>query len=161
MQKTKRYTSKTYGTGYKKSGNYYGQNFGSPAGTYGHKTTGQTGIARGYGQIGWDFEHRARSYRMLWDQTRGACKFKRPTPTTLKTFSNWINKGSYVWKVTNTQINRWCDTNQQFKTCASVKNALWNRFGKSTIKAVTFDKSGHYLVVTAPTYKGKPFCWPH
>ena len=159
---TKHYTTKTYGTSYKRSGGGYGKNWASPTGTYTRKATGQAGtIARGYGQIGWMFENRARSFRMLWDQTRGACKYKRPTPTTLKTFSNWINKGAYVWKVTNNQINKWCHTNQKFNTCASVKTVLGNKFGKTTIKAVTFDKSGNYLVATAPTYKGKPFCWPH
>ena len=129
-----------------------------------HKTTTNyyktTGAARGYNQIYYTFENRYRFYRMLWDQTRGACKGNRPSPATLKNFANWVNKGAYVWKVTNKQIAKWCNTNPNMKSCTTVKNALCNRFGKNTIKAVTWNKSGGYLVATAPTYRGKPFKFP-
>jgi hypothetical protein len=97
---------------------------------------------------------------MLWDQTHGTCKGNRPTPGTLKNFANWVNKGANVWKVTNTQIKKWCNTNQNFKTCASAKTALCNKFGKTTIKGLTYNKTGGWLVVTAPTFKGKPFRFP-
>jgi hypothetical protein len=106
------------------------------------------------------FEFKMRSFRTLWDQTRGPAKGTRPKPTTLRTFANWINKGAYVWRVTNTQVNKWCNTNRKWKNGTAVKNALCNQFGKNTIKAVACDKSGGYLVVTAPTWKGKPFCFP-
>ena len=84
----------------------------------------------------------------------------RPTPATLKSFTNWINKGANVYRVTNTQIKKWCNPTRTCNTNASVKNALCGRFGKSTIKAVCSAKSGGYIVATAPTWKGKSFKFP-
>ena len=146
------------------SGNQYDKSYGSTWGSGKGKTTGYTkttGAARGYNQIYDTFETRYRSYRMLWDQTRGTCKGNRPSPATLKTFANWINKGANVWKVTNTQINKWCHTKQTFKSCATAKTALCGKFGKGTIKAITWNKTGGYLVATAPIYQGKPFKFPY
>ncbi len=169
MQKnnTNRWKSKTTksASGWSGGGNY-GKNYTS--GTNKGKTASckvsgyarTTGIARGYNQVCCTFESRYKYYRMLWDQTRGACRGTRPTPATLKSFANWVNKGANIWKVTNTQINKWCNTKQTFKTCASAKTALCNKFGKTAIKAITYDKSGGYLVVTPPNYHGKPFKFP-
>ena len=117
--------------------------------------------APGYNQIHSAFSYKIQSYRTLWDQTRGTASKTRPTPATLKTFANWIDKGAYVWRVTNSQINKWCHTNQTYKTNSAVKKVLSNKFGKNTIKAVCCAKSGGYIVATAPTWKGKPFKFPY
>jgi len=143
-----------------------GKSYGYTAGTTTRKTTTRKGpaakaAAPGYQNVNSAFEWKVRSFRTLWDQTRGPAKYGRPSPATLKTFANWINKGAYVWRVTNTQVNKWCKTNQQYKTGTSVKTVLGGKFGKSTIKAVACDKSGGFIVATAPTYKGKPFNFPH
>ena len=150
---------------YNRSG--WGKSYGHSTGASGQwtqtrKTTGTntTNVARGYSNIYNAFEWKMRSYRTLWDQTRGPAKYSRPTPATLKTFANWINKGSYVWRVTNSQINKWCNTNRKYSSGTAVKSALCQTFGKNTIKAVACDKGGGYLVATSPTWKGKPFHFP-
>lgn len=119
-----------------------------------------TNCAHGYGNINDMFETKVKCFRMLCDQTRGTAKGTRPTPAHLKTFANWVNKGANVYKVTNTQINKWCNTNQSFKSTTSAKNILCKKFGKSTIKAVAPCKSGGFIVATAATVRGKCFNFP-
>ncbi len=158
-----RTTNKRTTTKYNRSG--WGTTHGTSTRATGTRNTRNTrktttNAAPGYRNIYDSFECKVRSYKTLWDQTRGAAKHTRPTPATLKTFSTWINKGANVWRVTNTQINKWCKTNQQYKTGTSVKNALCKTFGKTTIKAVACDKKGGYIVATSPTWKGKPFHFP-
>jgi len=145
-----------------KSSTYRRSNTGQQT-SYGYASAGRTKshpVPRGYSQINNTFACKVQSFRTLWDQTKGAVSKTRPTPTTLKSFANWINKGANVWHVSNTQVNKWCKTSQKFTTNVSVKTALCNKFGKSTIKAVCCAKSGGYIVATAPTYKGKSFNFP-
>lgn len=147
------YASKRYATGRKSTAKC------------GRRTTtigGSRGLAipRGYQQINGTFACKIRSYRTLWEQTKGAARKTRPTPATLKTFSHWIDKGANVWRITNVQINKWCKTNQTYKTTSAAKMALCHMFGKATIKAVCGAKSGGYIVATAPMCKGKPFEFP-
>ncbi len=163
-----RYKGRTGQSGtYRTSGGTWAQSFHGATGNrkdYGYKTTGgqsYAGVAKGYNQVCCTFENRFKYYRMLWEQTRGTCKGDRPSPATLKTFANWINKGANIYKVTNAQINKWCHTQQTFKTCTSAKTALCNKFGKATIKAIAPCKTGGFLVATAPTWHGKPFKFPY
>lgn len=119
-----------------------------------------TTCARGYGNINSTFETKVKCFRMLCDQTRGPAKGTRPSPAHLKTFANWVNKGANICKVTNTQLNKWCKTNQSIKSTTSAKNVLCKKFGKSTIKAVAPCKSGGFIVATAATVRGKSFNFP-
>ncbi|MCP4251618.1 MAG: hypothetical protein GY778_31660 [bacterium] len=128
------------------------------SGSYG--TSKAAAVAPGYRQVNNTFACKVQSFKTLWEQTKGAPSKTRPTPATLKSFTNWINKGANVYRVTNTQIKKWCNITQNYKTNASVKNALCGKFGKSTIKAVCSAKSGGYIVATAPTWKGKSFKFP-
>ena len=128
----------------------------STSGARGKGTT----CARGYGNINSSFEHKVRCFRMLCDQTCGPAKATRPSPAHLKTFANWVNKGANICKVTNTQINKWCETKQSFKGVTGAKNVLCKKFGKSTIKAVAPCKSGGFIVATAATVRGKSFIFP-
>ncbi|MCH7813033.1 MAG: hypothetical protein IID40_03335 [Planctomycetes bacterium] len=131
---------------------------GPKTGSY---TTSKTvGVAPGYRQVNNTFACKVESFKTLWEQTKGAVSKTRPTPATLKSFTNWINKGANVYRVTNTQIKKWCNPTHNYKTNASVKNALCTKFGKSTIKAVCSAKSGGYIVATSPTWKGKSFRFP-
>ena len=130
----------------------------SRTGSYGTSKAGS--VAPGYRQANNTFACKVQSFKTLWEQTKGAASKTRPTPATLKSFTNWINKGANVYRVSNTQIKKWCHNTQNYKTNASVKNALCGKFGKSTIKAVCSAKSGGYIVATAPTWKGKSFKFP-
>ena len=131
---------------------------GRKTGSYG--TSKAAAVAPGYRQVNNTFACKVQSFKTLFEQTKGAASKTRPTPATLKSFTNWINKGANVYRVTNTQIKKWCSPTRTCNTNASVKNALCGRFGKSTIKAVCSAKSGGYIVVTAPTWKGKSFKFP-
>jgi len=122
------------------------------------QTTGRGTTGSGYNQLGTSFACKAQSYRTLWQQTKAGAN--RPSPTTLKTFDNWVNKGAVVFCITNSQINRCCGTNQSYKSNAAVKSALCKCFGKSTIKAVCSAKGGGYMVAANPTWKGNPFKFP-
>ena len=163
---TRRYykTSKTHRT----TQGSWGGSYKYPSGSYSrYKTSGRksargttaSGIAPGYKQISNTFAAKMRSFRMLYQHTKGSPSQPRPSAANFKTFANWVNKGANVWYVSNRQINNWCYTDQKYKTGTSVKNVLCKRFGKSTIKAVSCSKSG-FLVATAPTWKGKTFEFP-
>ena len=97
-----------------------------------------TSCARGYGNINNVFESKVKCFRMLCDQTRGTAKGTRPTPAHLKTFANWVNKGANIYKVTNTQMNKWCsrecersivtDTNEPIPDLSNPQpNCGWRR----------------------------------
>jgi len=119
--------------------------------------------APGYQNVFWNLDQKAWAYKTLANQTYGAAKVKRPTPTTLTTFANWVNKGAILHCATKTQITKWASRpNKPFKptSATAVKNALCNKWGKTMIKAVCSDKNGKWLIATAPTWKGKPFSFP-
>lgn len=111
------------------------------------------------------FEMKINSFKTLCNQTRGPAKCGRPTPTTLNSFANWINKGAIVQTCTSAQIARWSKAtkfnfNSRTPSVTACKNILSAKFGKATIKAVAFTKSGSFMVVTSPTCKGRNFCFP-
>ena len=102
---------------------------------------------------------------MLMNQTTGSAKCSRPTPTTLNSFANWINKGAVVQTCTKAQVSRWAKSeNKNWKSRSasptSCKTVLSAKFGKSTIKAVFCTKTGSFMVVTSPTCNGKKVCFP-
>ena len=111
------------------------------------------------------FANKIQSYKMLMNQTTGAARCGRPTPATLNTFANWINKGAIVQTVSTAQVSRWAKNanknfNTKMPTPASCRNVLSAKFGKTVIKAVARTKSGSFMVACAPTCKGKKFCMP-
>ena len=161
---SKTYRTSTTGTTPQSWGGAYKWAGGSYSGpkTSGRKTTSRTtayGIAPGYKQVSNTFAAKMRSFRTLYQHTKGSASQPRPSAATFKTFTNWVNKGANVWYVTSRQINDWCHTDYKYKTGSSAKTALCKQFGKSTIKAISCSKSG-FLVATAPTWKGKTFEFP-
>jgi hypothetical protein len=166
-------------TGYNKNrSSNTGWQFGSVGGSWGGtgstnrgRSTGtsatrgrSTGFASGYTQVGGSFMQKINSFKTLINQAKGAAS-NRPSPTTLNTFANWVNKGANVFTVTTAQLNRWCGKNHaqayNFSSPTGCKNFLSNKFGKSTIKAVAKGKSnGSWIVACAPTWKGRPFQIP-
>ncbi len=111
------------------------------------------------------FACKINSFKTLYSQTHGPAKFTRPSTAVLNNFANWINKGAIVQTCTSAQVSRWARTfNMNFSTRAATttacKNVLGKKFGKSTIKAVARTKSGSFMVVTAPTNKGRTFSFP-
>jgi len=112
-----------------------------------------------------NFEKKIDSYKTLCEQTRGAGSYGKPSPTTLNSFANWVNKGAIVQTCTPSQISRWArSTNKNFNprnpSPTACKNVLTAKFGRNCIKAVCRTKSGQFMVVTAPTHNGRSFCFP-
>ncbi len=129
------------------------------------QTAKMTAVPSKYKTVYDTFNTKINSYRTLYNQTRGPAKYSRPTPATLNTFANWINKGAVVQTCTRAQLMRWArmahkNFNPQSCTTAACKNVLDAKFGKNTIKAVARTKSGSYMVATSPTWKGKTFNFP-
>ncbi len=129
------------------------------------KHTGGAPTPPGYKSCQTAFADKIQSYKMLWNQTKGAASYGRPTTSTLNTFANWINKGAVVQTCTTAQVSRWAKTasksfNSRTASTNTCKNILGSKFGRSTIKAVARTKSGSFMVATTPTCKGKRFCFP-
>ena len=119
----------------------------------------------GYRNVSETITRRMSSYRTLFQQIKGPAKYDRPSPATINTFANWINKGAFVQTVTKAQLNRWARTtkfhwNNQNPSPTTCKNVLWAKFGKTTIKAVARTKTGSFMVATAPMWNGKWFTFP-
>lgn len=124
-----------------------------------------TSTPSGYKGCSTTFARMIQSYKTLFTQTTGQAKFTRPTPTTLNTFANWVNKGAVVQTVTTAQVARWAKTTSKSfsarsATPNSCKNVLCAKFGKDTIKAVCRSKTGSFMVATSPTVSGRTFCFP-
>ena len=112
-----------------------------------------------------NFTWKINSFRTLFNQARGPAKYTRPTPATLNTFANWVNKGNIIQICTPNQVAKWARTtnvnfNPRTGNPTTCRNVLYKKFGKNTIKAVARTKTGGYMVVTTPTWKGRPFCFP-
>ena len=128
---------------------------------YGKTKTGTKNLSRGgYANLRDTWQQKIFSYRTLYNQTQGTYSGKRPSAATLKSFDNWINKGAVIQNVSCAQINRWSHTGRKCTSATTAKTVLWHKFGKMPIKAVCMSKTGSYLVVTTPTYKGKNFKFP-
>ncbi len=122
-------------------------------------------VPAGYKACNNAFVNKISSYKTLYKQTFGPAKFSRPSPTTLNSFANWINKGAVVQMVTKAQVSRWAKAtkkgfNVRSATPTTCKNVLCAKFGKTTIKAVCGSKSGSFMVATSPTVSGRPFWFP-
>ncbi len=133
--------------------------------SYGSSSTASSATGS-YKNVGTTLQHKINSYKTLFQQCQGTSgRFPRPTPSTLNSFANWINKGALVQTVSAAQVARWAQSTRynfstQSASTASCKNVLAAKFGKSTIKAVCRGKSGAFLVATAETYKGRWFSFP-
>lgn len=161
-------------------GTYPGYSWGSGLGGWGHssgsykksnprknhKRNGGSGAgSSAYRNCCSTFEKKISSYKTLCDQTRGPAGAGRPTPTTLNSFANWINKGAIVQTVSKAQVSRWAratrkNFNPQNPSPTACKNVLAAKFGRSAIKAVAKTKSGSFMVATSPTVNGRSFCFP-
>ncbi len=109
-----------------------------------------------YAGVRQNFQNKMNAYKMLCNQATGSpSSSRRATPTQLKTFSKWIDKGAVVHNVSNTQLNRWAGVANKNWTVGTAKTAMSNKFGKSVIKAVAYNKTGGYIVATNPTSGGK------
>ncbi|HUU85732.1 MAG TPA: hypothetical protein VM243_19720 [Phycisphaerae bacterium] len=148
----------SWGGSYKTAGGSYNRPKTANPKTTGHTTA--SGVAPGYRNISNTFAAKVQSFRTLYQQTKGNARQPRPTAATFKTFANWVNKGANIYYITNNQINKWCHTDQKYKTNIAAKSALCKRFGKNTIKAVCSSKTG-FIVAAAPTWKGKTFTFPY
>lgn len=138
-------------------------------GTSSSRTTGGFGgtgtVPAAYRTVCNTFTHKIESFKTLVNQTQGPAKFGRPTPATLNTFANWINKGCIVQTCTPQQVARWarntnCTFNPRNPSPTSCRNVLTAKFGRSAIKAVARTKNGQFMVCTSPTQNGRPFCFP-
>lgn len=145
-----------------------GSNWGRPSTTNNpnrknnKKTTGSSSAYRSCCNT---FEQKIQSYKTLCEQTRGTGNHGKPSPTTLNTFANWINKGAIVQTCSPSQISRWArSTNKNFNprnpSPTACKTVLTAKFGRNCIKAVCITKSGHCMVATTPTVNGRSFCFP-
>jgi len=164
-------TRSTFGGSYSGSGFSWGTgggSYGATGGTargrkYGRKT-GTTG-GTGYRGVCNTCEQKINSFRTLWNQAKGPATAKTPSPSTLNSFANWVNKGLVVQTCTPAQVSRWARlTKKNFNTRnpnpTACKTVLAAKFGKNAIKAVARTKSGAFMVVTNPTINGKTFTFP-
>jgi hypothetical protein len=103
-----------------------------------------------------NIQNKMNCYRTLWNQTTGSGSSYRPTPAQLNSFSKWIDKGATLHAVTCSQLNRWCGTSRNW-TVTTAKSTLANKFGKTCIKAVAYNKTGGFIVATSQTRQGKSF----
>ncbi len=119
--------------------------------------------APGYANFYQQYQQKLQSFKTLYSQTTGAAKFDRPSPTTLKTFTNWINKGANVYTISQTQLNKWAGTARNkydWTKPTQARNFLNQKFGKGAIKAFARTKNGAYMVACPTTFRGKTFNFP-
>jgi len=159
-------------------GSWSGFSFGSSPSSYGYTTPskkyGKSHGRKSTGTVGGSayktccnsFEKKIESYKTLCAQaqsTTGA--FTRPTPGTLNSFANLINKGAIVQTCSTQQIARWARaTNKNFNprnpSPIACKTILAKKFGRSAIKAVARCKNGSFMIATTPTVNGRTFIIP-
>ncbi len=171
-----RYSNKTRPT----YGSFGGFSWGSSPSTYGGSSTGankksttrksssrKSGAtsSTAYKACCNAFEQKIQSYKTLCTQAQGTAAAGRPTPTTLNSFANWINKGAVIQTVSPQQIARWARaTNKNFNprnpSPTACKTVLCKKFGKSAIKAVARCKNGTFMVATPATVNGRTFNFP-
>jgi hypothetical protein len=130
-----------------------------------HKKNSSTGSSSAYRTCCNNFEQKIASYKTLCAQTHGTGSWGKPSPTTLNSFANWINKGAIVQTCTPSQISRWArSTNKNFNprnpSPTACKSILTAKFGRSCIKAVCITKNGQCMVATSPVVNGRSFCFP-
>lgn len=115
-----------------------------------------------YASVRTNFQNKANFFKTLANQTTGSKSTKRPSPAQLNSFSKWIDKGAVIQSVSNTQLSRWAGSTPKSKSwsVASAKSTLAKQFGKTSIKAVAYSKTGGFIVATSPTRNGKNFRFP-
>jgi hypothetical protein len=154
----------------------FGSFWGKRTGSYGRTGSGyRSGGRRNRGTTGGNpsayrnccntFERKIESFRCLVQQASGPAKHGRPTPATLNTFANLINKGAIIQTISTAQISRWARSarksfNSRNASTTTCKNILAAKFGRSVIKAVAKSKTGGFMVATSPIVNGRPFCFP-
>ena len=154
------YSGYTYGTGLGGWGHTGGNFKKSNNNRKNNKRTGHSGTgSSAYKSCCTTFEKKISSYKTLCDQTRGPAGAGRPTPTTLNSFANWINKGAIVQTVSKAQVSRWArTTNKNFNTHnpspSACKTVLAAKFGRSAIKCVARTKSGPGDTIVITTSSG-------
>jgi len=166
-------TRSTYGSwagfSYGGSPSSYGT-YGSTSKKYGKTSTrksGTSGGATAYKSCCNKFEQKIQSYKTLCAQAQGTSgSYNRPTPGTLNTFANWINKGAIVQTCSPQQVARWAraankNFNPKNPTPTACKTVLAKKFGRTTIKAVARCANGSFMVATTPTVNGRTFHFPH
>lgn len=165
--------SKGRGNSRSNHGSYSGYSFGGwnhgGTSTYGARKsgrTGTTGSTTAYKTVCNNIERKLDSYKTLFQQANGAGGMSRPTPATLNSFCNWVNKGAVIQTCSSAQISRWArTTNKSFNphnpTPTACKKVLAAKFGRTYIKAVAKGKGGQFMVATTPTINGRTFCFPH
>ncbi len=115
-----------------------------------------------YASVRSNLQNKANYFKTLANQTTGSKTSQRPSPTQLNSFSKWIDKGAVLQSVSNTQLSRWAGKTAKNKSwsVASAKSTLAKQFGKTSIKAVAYNKTGGFIVATSPTRNGKSFRFP-
>jgi hypothetical protein len=161
-------------------GNYYGGysygpssswSYGSSSSKSHGKKTGRSSAGAGnwsnsaYKTVCNNIERKLDSYKTLFQQAQGGGTH-RPTPSTLNSFCNWVNKGAVIQTCSAAQVWRWArTTNKSFNPSNPSPNAckkvLAAKFGRACIKAVAKTKSGQFMVATTPTVNGRMFSFPH
>ena len=156
----------SFGSFFGKRTGGYGRISGSYRGTSRKIRGGATGGNPGaYKNCCNSFAKKIESYRCLVQQASGPAKQGRPSPATLNTFANLINKGNVVQCVSSAQITRWAkgtrtNINSRTVSTTACKNVLCKKFGRTAIKAVAKTKSGSFMVATSPIVNGRTFCFP-
>lgn len=107
-----------------------------------------------YASVRSQFQNKMNYYKTLCAQTTGGSSKFRPTPTQLTSISKWVDKGATLQNVTNTQLNRWAGTNRNW-TVNTAKSTITQKWGKSCVKAVAYNKTGGFIVATTNTRKNK------
>jgi len=159
------YSGFSFGPGSNPWGGSDGGNSRRTGGRKASKGAG-TGNTSAYKNCSAAFEKKIDSFKTLYAQTCGPAGQGRPTPTTLNSFANWINKGAIIQTCSPAQISRWAratrkNFNSRNPSPTACKSVLCAKFGRSAIKAVARTKTGTFMVATTPTLNGRSFCFPH
>lgn len=96
------------------------------------------------------------SFRNLNQQFSGTSRVTAFSPSTAKTWINFVNNGNYVYKFTNQQFCQTFGTQWNTATPTAAFKYLRYRFGNG-IRAVTRGRSNTWLVCASPNVTGRPF----
>lgn len=134
------------------------------------KTNARGGAGTGAGTTAYktvcnNIERKLDSLKTLFQQAQGTGGAHRPTPSTINSFCNWVNKGAVIQTCSTAQVNRWArTTNKSFNPSnpspMACKKVLAAKFGRTCIKAVAKTKTGQFMVATTPTVNGRTFSFP-
>ena len=112
-----------------------------------------------YGPVRNNLQNRITAYRTLYAQCNTTGPHK-PSPATITKFTNYVNKGYMLHKVSGTQIAKWYKDQKPTWTSNWATKCLKHKYGQA-IKGVFPTGNGRtYMVATSPMFKGKPFKFP-